>query len=982
MPSASAGGPELRLTPSWLYNLGAYGLYTAFGGAGLVLVKALLVVGMALLLLRLSGTGRGGWLPAVCTVLALLTMSTRLLLQPATVSLVFLTVAVGLAYRPRGAGRAPLGLPPWPLLLLFIVWANVDSRFVLGLGCMALIGLGQGLDSIRRKTDICDPGPSQGGAPSSGVRLLAGLPVLAAVCLLNPAHYQAFAWPPELRGLALPWSAANQITSPFQSVYLAKLGGSPASLAYYPLLGLGLLSFLLKGPQGRWARFLPWAALALLSAVQARAIPFFAVVAGPVLAWNLQEFFARHYDSERWQNRLWVVGFATVRGLAVVIGLAFLVCAWPGWLQGPPYEPRRWAVEPSPALAHAAAAVRRWHQEGIVSPESRGLHLSSESSSTFAWFCPEDRPLRDDRLAAVLRGGAEASVDWLARMEAAGVTHVIAHDPNPAGLFTVLERLFTDADHWPLLFLEGDVAIFGWRPPSPGPAGRGPDAGPFAGRELDLNRMGLRPSPSARAPASHADELPSWWEAFRKPATAWPVDRDEAQVHLLHAELVRRDSPYRHLLTWEHDQVAGLIGSPSGGSGPGALVDGALRLVLFRPQVPRRGERPEALPGPDQMALRLQQQFARQQDDTAPALLYLALRAARRAVDANPRDAQAYLALGECYRRLIRETRERFWGERLPELAQLRQAQASWALNKAVLLQPDLVPAHLALANLYAEQGYLDLALQHRQAALERLGKVGAAKEAGPSLLRAQEAQLREEVERLAGDVADRRAAFAEEASGMRVADRAVRALQKGLGGQARDLLLESDLSAFGAQGMSLELELLLRTGRARDVRDWISPEQKKALGAASYHWLRAQAAAAMGDYVAADEECAELARSLTGDHPDTGRPVREAAALAIGLTTLDEAPGAGGLEAVVRKVLHRGDVSNQIAATAQGLRQAADVGALRGLLALEVGEPDEAAAAFRRSLALWGDDRAAASGAGLDFAGRPLAQRGLAGLE
>ena len=61
-------------------------------------------------------------------------------------------------------------------------------------------------------------------------------------------------------------------------------------------------------------------------------------------------------------------------------------------------------------------------------------------------------------------------------------------------------------------------------------------------------------------------------------------------------------------------------------------------------------------------------------------------------------------------------------------------------------------------------------------------------------------------------------------ATEMRVADRAALAMQKGLAGKARDLLLESDLAAFGPQGMELELELLLRTGRARDVRDWTDP--------------------------------------------------------------------------------------------------------------------------------------------------------------
>jgi hypothetical protein len=50
------------------------------------------------------------------------------------------------------------------------------------------------------------------------------------------------------------------------------------------------VSFLLALPRWRWQRFLPWVGLAVLAVLRARAVPFFAVVAGPVLAWNLHDF--------------------------------------------------------------------------------------------------------------------------------------------------------------------------------------------------------------------------------------------------------------------------------------------------------------------------------------------------------------------------------------------------------------------------------------------------------------------------------------------------------------------------------------------------------------------------------------------------------------------------------------------------------------------------------------------------------------------
>src|SRR5262249_8950878 len=167
----SLTGPERAAAPlqsGWLSDVLCYALYSAVGGPGLVLGKALLVVGLALLLLRLSQTGPpsplppGGWgIPAGCTALPLLTMSTRPLPQPAPVPYLFLALTLWLLRRggrpdketnrqvDEGKETVPsprAWLPPWPLLVLLLLWANLDSWFVLGLGTVALVSLGQTLD--------------------------------------------------------------------------------------------------------------------------------------------------------------------------------------------------------------------------------------------------------------------------------------------------------------------------------------------------------------------------------------------------------------------------------------------------------------------------------------------------------------------------------------------------------------------------------------------------------------------------------------------------------------------------------------------------------------------------------------------------------------------------------------------------------------------------------------------------------------------
>ena len=69
--------------------------------------------------------------------------------------------------------------------------------------------------------------------------------------------------------------------------------------------------------------------------------------------------------------------------------------------------------------------------------------------------------------------------------------------------------------------------------------------------------------------------------------------------------------------------------------------------------------------------------------DRPPALLLLTVRAARRAVAANPGDANAWLRLGQAYVLLRDETCERAGlGLRSP-LAQLREVQITTALEQA-----------------------------------------------------------------------------------------------------------------------------------------------------------------------------------------------------------------------------------------------------------------------------------------------------------
>jgi tetratricopeptide (TPR) repeat protein len=953
------------ISPTWLYDLLGYGLYEVVAGPGLVLIKALLVAGTALVLLRLSWAGRDWWVPAACTALTLLAMSPRLLLQPATVSYLFLALTLWFL-RPRRStaaarsgepsrteGAARLAAPTWPLIPLFVLWVNVDRWFVLGLAVVLLVSLGEALDAIGKGQLTL----------SSVLRPLVAVLCLAAACLLNPAHVHAFALPPEL--------ATHRPPAP---ALLASLAGVACLL----FLGLGgLLCFGLNGRGWSWRRFLPWLGLAVLGACQAHALPFFAVVAGPVLAWNVQELLARCADAGRPEAR----AVAEVgRAVAVVVGLVLVVGAWPGWLQSGPFEPRRWDVEPSPSLVLGAAATIRWHQEGKLGPDARGLHLSPESAQAFAWFCPEEPGVVNEPLASAVRGDPAAPADWAGRMRAAGIDHVFVHDADRGRLFAVLDGLLADPEEWVPLYVEGDLAVFGWRDPlAAGPK----HEDPFRGLELDPNRLAFahltedRCAP--RQPPEQEPEVRHWWEAFWKPAPPRSIDRDEALCHAFHAEALRRSAPPRHLAAWESSQSAALVGAAGGWAGPASLLSARLRLTLLRPRVPGPAAGTDTLPALDRATLWLQEAFTRGRDDVPPGLLHLAVRAARRALAANPRDPQVQLLLGESYLRLLHSTRERAWGAQMPELTQLRRAQAAAAFHRALDLKPDYAQAHLSLGGLYREMGYLDLAQKHLDTYLRLAEKAGPAPGTDPRQFRDDAAALREKLDGLAREVQAREDAYEVAARDVPVLERAVQASRRGLAGKALQVLLDSDVSAFGPRGVALELELLLQTGRAGEVRDWAGPEQETALGPVNYHWLRAQALASSGNYALAEEECAQMRKALSSD-PKTGRPVRfrQLMSLLVGQAVLDEHPREASVPYLFERTYGRMGFHQRVTGFARALRQEADVTVLRGLLALEEGRVDDddgAAVAFRTALALYQNEAAAASGAGLEFNGRPVAE-------
>src|SRR5262249_12059417 len=244
----------------------------------------------------------------------------------------------------------------------------------------------------------------QPSAATLGLLLAAGL----GVCLLNPYGIHAFRVPGQLFAPAAAVLRRDplfqgQFTSPYETLYFTSgIALSAAGLSYFALVVLSLLSFLLNAPGWRWQRALLLAGFFALSALQARANPFFAIVAAPVVAMNLQEFVQRRLArgvQEVATEPEWEGWMLRGRGLTLLVGLGLLAAAWPGWLLPAPYDARQWGAEPDPSPQLAARKIAEWRRQGLLKPGAHGFNLSPEVANYFAWFCPEEEGFLDSRLA-------------------------------------------------------------------------------------------------------------------------------------------------------------------------------------------------------------------------------------------------------------------------------------------------------------------------------------------------------------------------------------------------------------------------------------------------------------------------------------------------------------------------------------------------------------------------------------------------------
>jgi hypothetical protein len=883
---------------SWLYGVLFYGLYTKLGGAAVVILKTVLMVVLAGLLLRTRRRGESLWIPGVCTALAIVAMVPRLFLQPTLFSYVLLALTLLLLLRgelrdpPAGERKrrpqAPvpwLGEPAdralWLLPVIFALWVNLDAWFVAGLFAVVLYLVGAVLQGVfdRDKAEAPPPGAWR--------PLLAVLAASIVACLLNPYFVRAFALPGEIGARTVIEKLqkddlfARLLTSPLEHDYRS-VSVTVAGIAYFPLVLAGLLSFWLNWGHWRWGRALVWACFLLLSAVLARAIPFFAVVAGPITALNLQEYGARRFGTIPIAVGWWKEWSLAGRGLSVLGVLLLAALAWPGWLLGFTGDERRVSldalkVQPPTGMTKLAQRLTEWRRDGTLRDEDHGLNLQPQAASVLAWLCPEhtERCFFDYRFENYSpeiaeeyvqlreafdwrregeKGLGEEAEDWLPILKRHGITYVIVTDP-PRGTFEAARaRCTRDLAHLMALHVDGHTAVFVPRgqplklesnpyldwlkmrapafamPPPPPPPGTSP--GRFGAKEFDTWPLAFGPQVERLPDVKPRPPQPlAWWMRFAYGPGPRTAESADALTYLNVFLETRYTTHYRReMLGGAIPACVSLVGAAAGCRSP---LGGA--LVLAQRCQPLGFKDPDywAFWSPPQRRtalapVRTDELGALLTGRTAP--LMLSVRSARRAIQKNPDDATAYYHLAHAYLALLRQTEERRYtaGGIIPLMGGLRQAVILAALRNTVQLAPDHADAHSLLSALYGQGNHQDLQWKHMSEYLRIMRTAGPAPGETDEQFEERIKKIEKRVSDVEKQVKDNQNLYEVRAEKKPPVEKAKIALQLGLGEKALQELRDTSAVELMKDGLRLELDLFLSMGRVEELRELLIPSDPK----------------------------------------------------------------------------------------------------------------------------------------------------------
>lgn len=407
-PFSFAAADRPWVNHNLLFDVAAYLLYSG-NGATLVALKAIFVAAAFALVIGIRRPGHSLWPWALVATVGVVAAAPYLHLRPAIGSMFLLAVTLFMLFRlphQPNSWRFPIAIGA-----TFWIWANTDDWFFMGPLALALVLIGELIQRGMRSPEaaVATPADEPLGALPDVPTLAKALGIGVLACMLSPNHIRVWELPFELVGMREMTEDIRfkqMFATPLSSDYAEKshLGYNQNGLAFALLFVGGGTALGLAGGRVRFAQIALWIGFALLSVLSVYAIPFLAIVAVPVIASQLNGISSRIKIGMRGdpKTRFLLAGSVGGRILTLMGVLVACVLAWPGWIHPPTGNPafaRRvaWSIEPDPGMVKGAEQLQAWRKSGQLPPDVHGMATTLEFANYCAWFAPDEKVYANSR---------------------------------------------------------------------------------------------------------------------------------------------------------------------------------------------------------------------------------------------------------------------------------------------------------------------------------------------------------------------------------------------------------------------------------------------------------------------------------------------------------------------------------------------------------------------------------------------------------
>lgn len=707
----------------WLFEWGAYLFYKLFyglyprdpndmaasaskaeqlGAGALVALHAVIRVITALILLRIRRPGPGLWWNALCITFALGAVMSPVgvvlggiaapgQVSPGTWGILLLAIELLLLYRAIDQGRQGA---LFALIPLFLVWANVDESFLIGLVILAAATIGlldrpaatAGARTAGKpggsESELADGGQTAASGPPGFVKGLGILAVCAAICLLNPSFYKIYGSGAALAPFASIFAPKGDVRTIDQVSFFGREIQERTNNEWVYMTGyylittaIGLGTFILNLRRFSLSRFLMYAAAAALWAFMIRYGAEFALVFAATVTLNGQEWYQGRFGTSGRLGRGWAAWSVGGRAVSIILLFFCTAKALTGWGTAPflgELMQFGFGFNPDNFEFEAAEYLKDSPIKGNI------LNTTRHQGDSIAWKAyPQRKSFIDNRHNLF---DAELLKEWLDIRNALKTDDVDTWKPkldkyevsaimlDPSAAENTYKRLMQSIN-WIPFYDDGNVVMFGRADASP------ENLAYFKERRLD------------------ADTL-----VYRRFKPVPPVERPPTQV------------------TWIDE--------------------------IFQSRTSARTQPHTAAAGRWLQGLNFEPTTATIPD---PAHCYMVIREARTALASRPDDHLAYRILFDAYRILMLQESALLQGVKLtPENSNLisqlqpqtfsllnRYRQQVTALNFAIQTTPppqdrldreQLTGLQLQMFTLYMSVNHLDLARDRLQLILDKMG--------------------------------------------------------------------------------------------------------------------------------------------------------------------------------------------------------------------------------------------------------------------